>query len=100
MMAAGLLFIAGLTSSWHCIGMCGGFPVMLANGQSSPLRQLLYNLARVNTLVFIGAVSELKVVWDISDTLNGLMAIPNLVAVLGSLALLRKLNREYFAKNA
>jgi len=51
-------------------------------------------------VVFIGAVSELKVVWDISDTLNGLMAIPNLVAVLGSLALLRKLNREYFAKNA
>jgi len=51
-------------------------------------------------VVFLGAVSELKVVWDISDTLNGLMAVPNLVAVLGSLALLRKLNREYFAKNA
>ncbi len=55
--AWGLLFTAGLTSSWHCIGMCGGFPVMLANGQRSPGRQLLYNFARVNTLVAIGAMS-------------------------------------------
>jgi sulfite exporter TauE/SafE len=56
-LAAGLLFTAGLTSSWHCIGMCGGFPVMLANGQRSAGRQLLYNFARVNTLVVIGALS-------------------------------------------
>ena len=28
-------------------------------------------------------VTELKVVWDISDTLNGLMAIPNLIGLLG-----------------
>lgn len=56
-LSAGLLFAAGLTSSWHCIGMCGGFPVMLANGQRSRRRQVLYNFARVNTLVAIGAVS-------------------------------------------
>lgn len=55
--SGGLLFAAGLTSSWHCIGMCGGFPVMLANGQRSRGRQVLYNVARVNTLVAIGAVS-------------------------------------------
>ncbi len=56
-LAGGLLFTAGLTSSWHCIGMCGGFPVMLANGQRSTGRQVLYNFARVNTLVVIGALS-------------------------------------------
>jgi AGCS family alanine or glycine:cation symporter len=54
---------------------------------------------RVLWLVFIvlGAVGSLHLVWDIADTLNGLMAIPNLVAVLGSIALLRKLTKEFFA---
>ena len=32
--------------------------------------------------VFIGAITKLSVVWGISDTLNGLMAIPNLIALL------------------
>ncbi len=57
LVSGGLLFAAGLTSSWHCIGMCGGFPVLLAQGRRSPVRQLLYNVARVNTLVLIGALS-------------------------------------------
>ena len=34
-------------------------------------------------VVIAGATMELDLVWSISDTLNGLMAIPNLVAVLG-----------------
>ena len=50
-------------------------------------------------LVFIvlGAVGSLHLVWDVADTLNGLMAIPNLIAVLGSIGLLRRLIREFFA---
>ncbi|MDP3719185.1 MAG: sodium:alanine symporter family protein [Acidobacteriota bacterium] len=47
--------------------------------------------------IYLGAVGSLHLVWDVADTLNGLMAIPNLVAVLGSIALLRKLTREFFA---
>jgi len=31
---------------------------------------------------FIGCVSSIKIVWDLSDTFNGLMAIPNLIALL------------------
>lgn len=55
---------------------------------------------RVAWLVFIylGAVGSLHLVWDVADTLNGLMAIPNLVAVLGSIALLRRLTNEFFSK--
>jgi AGCS family alanine or glycine:cation symporter len=54
---------------------------------------------RVLWLVFIylGATGSLHVVWDVADTLNGLMAIPNLVAVLGSIPLLLRLQREFFA---
>ncbi|GGC53897.1 sodium:alanine symporter family protein [Hoyosella rhizosphaerae] len=33
-------------------------------------------------VVFIGAVSQLTIVWTISDILNGLMAIPNLIGLL------------------
>lgn len=32
--------------------------------------------------VYVGSVGGLAVVWDVADTLNGLMAIPNLIAVL------------------
>ena len=33
-------------------------------------------------VVFIGATMDLALAWDIADTLNGLMAIPNLIGVL------------------
>ena len=33
-------------------------------------------------VVIAGSVANLKLVWDISDTLNGLMAIPNLIGIL------------------
>jgi AGCS family alanine or glycine:cation symporter len=55
---------------------------------------------RVLWLVFIylGATGSLQVVWEVSDTLNGLMAIPNLVAVLGSIPLLLRLQKDFFAR--
>lgn len=33
-------------------------------------------------IVVVGAVASLDVVWDIADTFNGLMAIPNFIALL------------------
>jgi AGCS family alanine or glycine:cation symporter len=38
-------------------------------------------------------------VWDVADTLNGLMAIPNLISVLVSIPLLLRLQREFFSGN-
>jgi len=54
-----LVFLGGVAGSLHCVGMCGGFPLALAAGSPGRrvLRQLLYNLGRLNTLVFIGAIS-------------------------------------------
>jgi AGCS family alanine or glycine:cation symporter len=46
--------------------------------------------------IYLGAVGSLQLVWSVSDTLNGLMAIPNLVSVLISLPLLRRLHQEFF----
>ena len=48
--------------------------------------------------IYLGAVGSLHLVWDIADTLNGLMALPNLLAVLLSIPLLRRLTGEFFAR--
>ena len=50
--------------------------------------------------IYLGAVGSLHLVWDIADTLNGLMAIPNLLSVLVSIPVLLKLKREFFAAEA
>ncbi len=55
-----LVFLAGLAGSLHCIGMCGGFACALGadgRGRAATLgRHLLYNLGRVTTYCFLGAV--------------------------------------------
>ncbi len=50
--------------------------------------------------VYLGAIGSLHLVWEIADTLNGFMAIPNLIGVLGSLPLLFRLIREFFGRQA
>jgi AGCS family alanine or glycine:cation symporter len=60
---------------------------------------LPYRLAWL-VFIYLGSVGSLHLVWDIADTLNGLMAIPNLVSVLISIPLLRRLQREYFSRPA
>jgi sulfite exporter TauE/SafE len=54
-----LVFLGGVAGSLHCVGMCGGFPLALSGGarRANLWRQLLYNLGRLNTLVFIGMLS-------------------------------------------
>ncbi len=56
--------------------------------------------AKVYRLVFIllivfGAVMESNLAWDISDTFNGLMMIPNLIGLLVQIPLIVKLTRNY-----
>ena len=49
-------------------------------------------------VVFIGAMSSVQVVWDISDTLNGLMALPNLIGVLCLSPVVIKITKNYAAR--
>jgi len=49
-------------------------------------------------VVVIGATLKLDLVWNIADTLNGFMAIPNLIALLGLSGVVIKLTKEHFAK--
>ena len=46
----------------------------------------------------VGATMKLDLAWAIADTLNGLMAIPNLIALLALSPVVIKLTREFFQK--
>jgi len=59
--------------------------------------------ARVYQAIFIivivvGSVSSLDFVWNIADTLNGLMAIPNFIALFALSPVVFKLTKEFFQK--
>ena len=58
---------------------------------------LAYRLAWV-VFVVIGAIGGLEFIWSLADTLNGLMAIPNLIGVLFLSGTVFKLTKEYFSK--
>ncbi len=49
-------------------------------------------------VIVVGATLKLELVWDIADTLNGFMAIPNLVALLGLSGVVIKLTKNHFDK--
>ena len=47
-------------------------------------------------VVIVGATMNLSLAWDIADTLNGLMAIPNLIALVGLSGVVVKETKDYF----
>ncbi len=48
--------------------------------------------------ILLGSLGKLEAVWSIADTLNGLMAIPNIIALFYLLPVIRKLYIEFFQK--
>ena len=49
----------------------------LTNGKYIKIYRVIYAV-----VVYIGCIMEITLVWEISDTFNGLMAIPNLTAII------------------
>ena len=47
-------------------------------------------------IIVVGCVSPIDVVWDVADTFNGLMAVPNFVAIFALSGVVAKLTREHF----
>ena len=50
-------------------------------------------------IIFIGATMNLSLAWDLSDTFNGLMAMPNLIGVLCLSPLVMKITKNYVDRN-
>lgn len=46
-------------------------------------------------IIFVGATMNLSLAWDLSDTFNGLMAMPNLIGVLSLSPLVTKITKNY-----
>ena len=64
-----------------------------------------YKASKVYQVIFclfacMAGTVELTLAWDIADTLNGLMAIPNLIALALLSPVVVKLSKEYFSKIA
>ena len=56
---------------------------------------LIHRLLYV-AFVFVGCVADLDTVWEFSDLFNGLMAVPNLVALVALAPVIRALSRDLF----
>ena len=55
----------------------------------------VYQVAYV-AMVFAGCVTNLEVVWEFADCFNGLMAIPNLIALIALSPVIRRLAADFF----
>lgn len=47
----------------------------------------------------VGATVDLGLIWSISETFNGFMAVPNLIGIFLLSPVLLKLTKEYFTNN-
>lgn len=50
-------------------------------------------------LIVVGAIGGLRAIWALADTLNGLMALPNLIGLLILSPVIVKSTRNYFGNN-
>ena len=64
------------------------------NQKAVKVYRWLYILA-----VFIGPYMTVKAVWTIADIFNGLMAIPNIIALFVLSGVVAKETKEYFKKH-
>ena len=84
-----LLFSFSTVIGWSYYGETG-IVYLLGTRAALPYRLLWL------VFIYLGATGSLQLIWNISDTLNGLMAVPNLVSVLFSIPVLLKLKKEFF----
>ncbi len=59
---------------------------------------IIYKIVFI-VMIYEGAVMKQNLAWDLSDTFNGLMAIPNLIGVLSLSPVVVKITRNYVARN-
>ncbi len=88
-----IFFALSTILGWAYYGeVCIGF--LSKNSQKAILAYRCVYVA----FVFIGTVGSLDLIWSISETMNGLMAIPNLVGLVGLCKVVKSMTKEYFEK--
>lgn len=56
-------------------------------------------LALFVAAVFVGSITSVDLVWNLTDTFNGLMAIPNFIALFVLSGVVARLTKEHFSSN-
>ena len=107
------LTIAGFTATYgNCVSIftavamcCFAFSTILGWGlYGARCIEFLFNakvikpfMVAYSLVAILGATVELGLLWSIAETFNGLMAIPNLIAVFLLSGTVVKMTKEYFA---
>jgi len=63
--------------------------------KASKVYQLIFS-----AVIVVGTTLSLEVVWSLADTFNGLMAIPNFIALFALSGVVARLTREHFSKKS
>ncbi|SFI03120.1 alanine or glycine:cation symporter, AGCS family [Pseudobutyrivibrio sp. OR37] len=87
-----LLFAFSTTLGWSQYGS-KGFEYLFGR-KNIKFYQIVFVL-----FIVVGATMDLSLAWDISDTLNGMMAIPNLIGVLALSGTVMKITHNYVQRN-
>ncbi len=89
-----IFFALSTILSWSYYGeRCWGY---LSN--NNKVVNIIYKVIFILVCI-VGATGSGTLMWDISDTLNGLMALPNLVALLLLSGTVAKITKDYFRKD-
>ena len=89
-----LFFALSTILGWSYYGeRCWGY---LTN--NNKIANLIFKVAFVLVCI-VGAVGSGSLMWDISDTLNGMMAIPNLIGLLLLSGTVIQVTKTYFSKH-
>lgn len=89
--AAVLLFATSTIISWSYYGD-RSIQYLFGDGAVKPYR-LLYCV-----MIFVGAISGLEEIWTFGDVALGVMAIPNLIALIALSGVTVKLTKEYYSR--
>ena len=89
-----MLFAFATLIAWYYYGeKCVEYLFGARRGGRVAIR--LYQVAYV-AMVFAGCVANLDTVWELADFFNGLMAIPNLIALIALAPVIRRLSQDFF----
>ncbi len=92
---ATIFFALSTILGWAYYGeVCTGF---LFKKYSTPAIWI-YRLLYVG-FVFVGTAINLGLVWTVADITNALMAVPNLIGIIGLSKVIRNATKEHFSKN-
>lgn len=92
-----IIMIASILFSFTCLTsasyVCEECAEYLFGTKSTKVVRVLWLI-----FIFIGAITSIELVWNLADTVNGLMLIPNLIGVIFLGKEVVKLSKDYFKK--